>query len=99
MTHSQYMATAEQNRYRALVSVIQRDFQVQTDIHKDLALVLHDFPTVLSGVPPDGSDLRTAHRTIDLIPGSTPRLLRSYGLTPLEKSELAAQIQKMLDKG
>ena len=99
MTHAQYMATPVQNRYRARITMIQRDFQVQTQIHPDLASVLADFPTVLSGVPPDGSDSRTAHCTIELIPGSTPRLLRSYRLTPLEKAELSTQIQKMLDKG
>ena len=44
-------------------------------------------------------EILTQYCTIDLIPGATPRLLRSYRLTPLEKTELAKQFEKMLEKG
>ena len=99
MTHAQYLAAPVQKRYRTMVSMIQRYFQIQTDINSDIQLVLNDFPAVLSGVPPDGSNTQTAHCTIDLMPGATPRLLRSYRPTPLEKAELAKQIATMLSNG
>ena len=78
------------------VYVIQRDFKVQDTINPLLAGILSKFPRVMSGIPPDGTVHRESYCNIDLIPGATPKMLRSYRLTPLERKELDAQVEKML---
>ena len=95
---SQLKSVPDQCIFKAYVSMIQRDFKVQEDVHPLLRKVLDKYPSVMSGNPPDGSISRDAYCTIDLMPGSTPKMLRSYRLTPLERTELDAQVAKMLEK-
>ncbi|KAL8120809.1 hypothetical protein AgCh_017842 [Apium graveolens] len=53
------------------------------------------FPDELPGLPPD----REIEFTIDLAPGTEPVSKAPYRMAPVEKKELAAQLQELLDKG
>ena len=80
------------------MSVIQRDFKIQEDIHPSIQAILHKYPAVMSGIPRDGTVHRDSYCKIELLPGATSKMLRSYRLTPLERKELDTQIDKMLEK-
>ena len=58
-----------------------------------------EFPNVfleeLPGLPPD----RDVEFKIELVPGMTPILRRSYRMPPNELAELKIQLQDLLDKG
>ena len=95
---SQLNPTPNQCIFKAYISMIQREYKVQEDVHPLLRFVLDKYPAVMSGIPPDGKISRDSHCTIDLMPGSTPKMLRSYRLTPLERSEVDTQVEKMLEK-
>ena len=82
---SQLNPTPNQCIFKAYISMIQREYKVQEDVHPLLRFVLDKYPAVISGIPPDGKISRDSHCTIDLMPGSTPKMLRSYRLTPLGK--------------
>lgn len=53
----------------------------------------------LSGRMAEGVPDSTYTFSIDLLPGATPRAMKQYRLTPLEKDALAAQVQDLLAKG
>ncbi|KAG8473267.1 hypothetical protein CXB51_035186 [Gossypium anomalum] len=53
------------------------------------------FPEELPGLPP----IREVEFGINLIPGTTPVLIASYRMAPMELKELKNQLQELTDKG
>ena len=48
--------------------------------------------------PPDGSVQRGSYCKIDFLPGATSKMLRLYLISPWEREDLDAQVDKRLEK-
>ena len=82
--------------FKAFVSMIQREDKVQEHVHLLLRIILDKHPVFMSGIPVDGKISRESHCNMELMPGSTPKMPRSYLLTQLERTEWDAQVNNML---
>lgn len=78
-----------------LAQLVKKDSTVSIADHPIVCEYADVFPDDLPGLPPS----RQTEFRIDLIPGAAPVAKAPYRLAPSEMSELASQIQELVDKG